>query len=415
MKIGLIAFGTRGDVQPILALANGLNAAGHHARVMAGVNFADWVHSHGVEFAPINVDVQALMQGDAGVGWVESKNPREELANMKRMFEMGGVPAARDMLAACDGLDALAGGLTSDCVASAIAEKRGLRYFSALLQPMHPTRSGPATLRPVLPRSESAVNKWMGQLAERFLFDVFGEIINQFRGELGLKPHTRASYFAALHATPALNGFSAHVVPRPKDWPATQHITGYWFLDETEQWQPKQELAEFIDAGPAPVYVGFGSATGSNAQRVTAMIIDALKASGQRGVIAQGWAGLKTSDLPDSIYMLKSAPHGWLFPRMAGVVHHGGAGTTAAGLRAGVPSFLIPHFADQPYWARRVHELGVGPKSVARAKVTAHSLTDGIKQMIHDAGLRDKAAALGRRIREEDGVANAVKWIESLR
>ncbi len=215
---------------------------------------------------------------------------------------------------------------------------------------------------------------------------------------------------------PTLHGYSEHVVPRPHDWPDTQHITGYWFLDEDAlgaQWQPSDDLRAFIEAGSAPVYVGFGSATGSNAQRMTQIIVDALKQTGQRGIIAQGWAGLHASDLPDSVYLLKSAPHSWLFPRTAGVVHHGGAGTTAAGLCAGVPSFLIPHFADQPFWARRVHELGVGPAPVKRHNLTVDVLAKGIGQMVTDVMMRERAVALGKKIAAEDGVSTAIVCLES--
>jgi sterol 3beta-glucosyltransferase len=229
-----------------------------------------------------------------------------------------------------------------------------------------------------------------------------------------MPPFTVDSYYQGLHAAPTLNGYSAYVAPRPADWPPSQYITGFWFLDEETQWQPPDDVRAFIAAWPAPVYVGFGSATGSDAQRLTQMIVDALRQTGQRGIIAQGWAGLHASDLPGSIYQLTSAPHSWLFPRVAGVVHHGGAGTTAAGLRAGVPSFLIPHFADQPYWARRVNELGVGPMPVSRNKLTVQALAHGIEQMVNDNEMRARAAVLGQKIRAEDGVAKAVSLIDQL-
>lgn len=412
MKIGLIAFGTRGDVQPILALAKGLNAAGHCARVIAAMNFEGWVRLHRVDFAPINVDIQAMMQSEAGVAWVEAKSPMQKLTTMKALFGMTSQQSARDALSGSQGLDMVVGGLTSDWFGRTIAEKLDQRYAMALLQPMHPTRSGMATMRPALPRSNSVLNLGAGNLAEILLYGVHGESANTFRRELSLPPFTLSRYHEDVHASLTINGFSAHVVPHPADWPATQHIAGYWFLDEDEAWQPPSDLEQFLAAGSPPVYVGFGSATGSNVQPLTQMIVDALKQSGQRGVIAQGWAGLHTESLPDSIYLLQSAPHGWLFQHMAGVVHHGGAGTTAAGLYAGVPSFLIPHFADQPYWARRVHELGAGPKPVDKAKLTLETLADGIRQMVSDDAMHQRAAKLGASIRAEDGVVNAVRIIE---
>lgn len=414
MKIGLIAYGTRGDVQPILALALGLRAAGHAVRVISSANFGPWVTAHGLDYAPIGVDIQAMMQSEGGVAWVEARNAREELGQMRRLFNQVGLQSARDVLAGAAGLDVLVGGFTSDPFGRSVAEKLGQRYGVALLQPMTPTRSGAATLRPAFAGRDSIANAWSGRLAQRVLFGVFSEVTNAFRAELDQRPFTVASYYGGLRDVPTVHGYSAHVVPRPADWPDNQHITGYWFLDEEEGWAPPPDLLAFLEAGPPPIYVGFGSATASDAQRVTEMIIAALAQSGQRGVISQGWAGLHAHDVPASVYLLQAAPHSWLFPRMAGVVHHGGAGTTAAGLRAGVPSFLIPHFADQPYWARRVHELGAGPRPVDKAKLTQAALADGIRQLVSDAIMRGRAAELGAAIRAEDGVVNAVRVIEAM-
>jgi UDP:flavonoid glycosyltransferase YjiC (YdhE family) len=227
MRIGLIAFGTRGDVQPILALAKGVNAAGHSARVIAPANFEDWVRGHGLDFAPIHVDIQAMMQSDVGVAWVEARTPQEELAMMKQLFGSIGQQSAHDTMAAAQDLNLLIAGLTSDCFGRTIAEKLGLQYAIALLQPMGPTRSGAATLRPVLPNSTSVLNLWLGKLAERFLFSVYGDIASQFRRDLDMQPLTVSSYYDGLRSVMVMHGYSQHVVPRPADWPDTQHITGY--------------------------------------------------------------------------------------------------------------------------------------------------------------------------------------------
>ena len=222
----------------------------------------------------------------------------------------------------------------------------------------------------------------MGKFGQRVIYSVFGDITNQFRADLGLKPFTPTSYYAGLEQVTTLNGYSRHAVPMPQDWPANQHITGYWFLDEEANWQPPDVLVQFIAAGPAPVYVGFGSATGSDAQWLMQMIVGALVQSGQRGIIAQGWAGLHAEDLPDSIHLLKSAPHAWLFPRMAGVVHHGGAGTTAAGLRAGVPSFSSRTSRISRIWrgacmTRRRAEAGGQGKADDRRTCERHPAVGG--------------------------------------
>ena len=164
-----------------------------------------------------------------------------------------------------------------------------------------------------------------------------------------------------MRGQPILYGYSPAVIPPPADWGADVHVTGYWFLDPAEDWTPDAALADFLAAGPPPVYVGFGSMSSRNPEETANLILDALARAGQRGIIHAGWNGLQRSDLPGSVMMVDGVPFAWLFPRVAAVVHHGGAGTTSAGLRAGVPSVVVPFFGDQPYWGQRVADLGVGP------------------------------------------------------
>ena len=210
---------------------------------------------------------------------------------------------------------------------------------------------------------------------------------------------------------PSIYCFSSAVLPRPADWDADQHITGYWFLDRDSGWRPPAGLVDFLEAGPPPICVGFGSMGCGKPGEVAGMVMEALARSGQRGVLLTGWGGMHLADLPDSIYTADVMPYGWLFPRMAAVVHHGGAGTTAECLRSGVPSINVPFFADQPFWARRVHALGVGPKHIPRRRLSGARLAEAITTAVGDAGMRERAAALGRRLRGENGVCRAVELI----
>ncbi|MDO8963746.1 MAG: glycosyltransferase, partial [Coriobacteriia bacterium] len=228
----------------------------------------------------------------------------------------------------------------------------------------------------------------------------------------------RAPFFGPFSALsragfPTLYGYSPSVVPVPADWSRDCHVTGYWFLDAPEGWDPPVDLAEFLAAGPAPVYVGFGSMGSKDSERTADMVLGALARSGQRGVLSSGWGGLAASDLPADVFMVGSVPHAWLFPQMAAVVHHGGAGTTAAGLRAGVPSVVTPVMGDQGFWGQTVHRLGVGPKPIARRRLTADKLGDAIRVAASDTGMRERAAALGERIRAEDGVGAAVEVLSA--
>jgi UDP:flavonoid glycosyltransferase YjiC (YdhE family) len=204
------------------------------------------------------------------------------------------------------------------------------------------------------------------------------------------------------------------VIPKPADWDEHAHLTGYWFLNHSPKWQPHAKLIDFLEAGPPPVYIGFGSMMPANMQQTTELVLEALRQSGQRGILAQGWGGLEQPDLPDDVLMLRVAPHDWLFPRMAAVVHHGGAGTTSAGLRAGVPSIVVPFGADQPFWGNRIYELGAGPQPIPYRRLTIQRLNDAICSVVADQAMRQRAAMLGKRIQTEDGVAQAIGIIEQL-
>jgi sterol 3beta-glucosyltransferase len=214
---------------------------------------------------------------------------------------------------------------------------------------------------------------------------------------------------------PVPYGYSSHVLPRPSDWDTPQHVTGYWFLEPQEGWEPPTDLLHFLQSGSPPVYIGFGSMTSSKPEETADMVLQALVLTGQRGVLYAGWGGLKKEQLPENVYMTGSLPHTWLFPRMGAVVHHGGVGTTAAGLAAGGPSIILPFFGDQPFWGRRVYESGVGLKPVSRRKLTVDNLTEVIGRAVSDETMRKRAASLGERIRAENGVAQAVTIIEQSR
>jgi UDP:flavonoid glycosyltransferase YjiC (YdhE family) len=149
-------------------------------------------------------------------------------------------------------------------------------------------------------------------------------------------------------------------------------------------------------------------------QEIARLVLDALANTHQRGIILSGWGGMRADDLPDTVFRLESAPFSWLFPRMAAVVHHGGAGTTAAGLRAGVPSIMTPVFADQPFWGRRVAQLGVGPPPIPLRKLTVDLLAQAIETALSDTAMRQRAAELGAKIQAEDGIGNAISILEKI-
>jgi UDP:flavonoid glycosyltransferase YjiC (YdhE family) len=415
MRVTIAAIGTRGDVQPMIALGKGLKAAGHDVAMIAGSNFGPWVSGHGLRFVP-TVDMEALMSSEKGVAWSQgSDDPLKQLRMMRELMIEHGQGMIDPIHAAAASCDLLVSSFPAQPVVQAASEASGVPYVNAELQPLHPTRSGAAALNPLFPRGDSRVNRWMGRLADRMVWWIAAVTANGYRGRLGLPPHTSASFHRANRQARSIMGYSRHVVPPPPDWPAGAVVTGYWFLDEDEGWAPPDDLRRFLDAGPPPVYVGFGSVSHRDSSRTVDLIVEAARRSGQRALLAAGWGELGTASLPAEVHVIQGAPHRWLFPRMAGVVHHGGAGTTAAGLRAGRATFVVPHMSDQPYWGRRVFELGAGVKPVPRHKLTAGALAAAMARLAGDARIRDAADALGERIRAEHGVAAAVAAIGGVR
>lgn len=239
--------------------------------------------------------------------------------------------------------------------------------------------------------------------------------IEQFwRQKFGSVPANFTNPFAHKKSTNHLTlvGCSDYLFSQPQDCSKQVHNTGYWFLNENSNWLPSDKLEKFLQAGSPPVYVGFGSLGNPDiAEQTTKLIIDALQDCGQRGILATGWGGIKELDkYLDNILVVKSIPHAWLFPRVSAVVHHGGAGTTAAGLRAGIPSVIIPHANDQFAWGKRVCELGVGAKPIPRKKLTVEKLSAAITYALKEE-VKAKAKALGAKIQLENGTEVATKLI----
>lgn len=414
MHITIIASGTRGDVQPILALSQGLRDAGHEIVIVAGSNFETWIREHGFGFIP-TIDMEAVMASEKGLLWSESShNPMQQLRMMRELLDEHGEGLVLPLIQAAAATDLLISGFTSESFVHAISEKTGVPHINALLQPQLPSRYGPVLLNPARPRAMSLFNGWMAELAERLIWNISANVTNNLRTRhLGLPPLDRRGYRRGRESIPHILGFSRHVVPPAPDWPAHTVVTGYWFLDEPAAWQPSPELSRFLEAGDPPVYIGFGSMSHRDPQATLTLIQSAVQQTGQRAIVGMGWSKGQQTNLPDNLFVVQSVPHHWLFPRMAAVVHHGGAGTTSAGLRAGRPTLIIPHMADQPYWGRRIHELGVGVKPVLRHKLTAKTLVQRLDQLV-DPHIKTQAEALGAKIRAEQGVEVAVQAIVGL-
>jgi sterol 3beta-glucosyltransferase len=411
MKVVILTAGTRGDVEPCLALSLGLRRAGCDVTLAADANFEGFVTGRGIRFAPIRADFLAFFQSPDGKALLARDHLRflrgvspAMLAMRQRMME--------DAWAAARGADAI---VYHPRVLGAYDIVEKLRVPAVLVEFLPllvPTRSFPFPLAPHL-RLGGLVNR-LSYAAVRLANLPYQDIRNRWRARaLGLPPRPwyADDFRRGGRHLPILYAFSRHVIPPPEDWRGRADVTGYWFLDPPSEWRPPEALAAFLAAGPPPVFLGFGSMISPDAGRVTATVVEALKKCGQRGILATGWGGLSRVHEPGTILQVESVPHGWLFPRVAAVVHHGGMGTTAAGLRAGKPTLVCPYFHDQPFWGKVVHELGAGPPPIPQRELTAERLAEAIRMAVSDEEMRRRAEELGGKIRAEDGVARAVEAI----
>ncbi|MFO7630963.1 MAG: glycosyltransferase [Caldilinea sp.] len=409
MNILILTLGSHGDVQPYVALGRGLQDAGHVVKLVTAEPFEQFVTEHGLTFAPLQGKFLDLIQTNAGRAAIAGKgNALKLMQQVKPMFRQ----MLDDAWRVADGSDIVIyhpkalGGYS-------IAEKLGVPPILALPAPLYsPTRSFPSPLLPfndlggTLNLASHRITIWLASVSMR-------GILNQWRKDVLKLPAVKNELMREGRPVLRLYPYSPAVAPMPADWGAHSVATGYWFLERSDEWQPPSDLTTFLENGPPPVYIGFGSMPSEDAPAKTQIILEALRLSGQRGVVATGWGGLTTSGFSDQVYTLEAAPHDWLFPRMAAVVHHGGAGTTAAGLRAGAPTVICTFLGDQPFWGRRNPALGVGPAPILQKKLSAEKLVEALNTVTRDTAMQLRAKSLGEELRREDGIGRAVALIES--
>lgn len=415
MKLTIFAAGSRGDIQPCIALARGLQAAGENVCLAAPHDFAAFVQGNGVDFRPLRGDVQQIMAGDTGREFMETggANPLKSVRAMRAMLGPIALQMAEDAHAACRDADAIICLGVLGAFGRAIAQSLGRPLLNVEPAPLLATRAFPAPSWPIQRNLGAWHNRLSGAAMLWVIWLWYGSFVNEFRQRLGQPATSAAGFLRDLRATPLIGAYSPTLIPPPPDWPLSVHITGYLFLDAHAGWQPPPALEAFLDAGEPPVYIGFGSMGGRDPEGMAALVIEALALCGRRGLLLTGWGGLHAGAVPESIFVLDAAPHRWLFPRMAAVVHHGGAGTTAEGLRAGVPAVVVPFLFDQPFWGARIEALGVGPAPIPRKKLTAARLAGAIHRAVSDTAMQTRARACGGAIRAEDGVAGAVAVVRS--
>ena len=424
MRITLLIAGTRGDVQPAIALGVGLKKAGYEVRLVTFEAFRAMALENNLDYRPIRLDMPAILAERGRPNLFDNGAMAVRfIPEMLKVFNVMLEQMTVDFWEASPGSDIILGCPATNWLGVAIAKKLGIPYVDSYVLPMFDTRSFPAVLWPkaITPTD----GKGLAGLLNLFTYKLVGglsfagvrPLINRCRKNvLGLPPLSFTDGNSMHRQTAfSLVGYSESVLLRPLDWPDNVHVTGYWFLDYPA-YQPPTELRSFLEGGPPPVYIGFGSMPSKDPAHLAGLVGEALRMAGQRGILFTGTGvlgqGMAQHTTTSDLYFLDSAPHDWLFPRMAAVVHHGGSGTTAAGLRAGKPSILVPVGTDQLLWAQRVKDLGLGPKPIPRGQLNARRLGQAIEQAVTSSSIRERACEMGIKIRAEDGVGNAVKVMD---
>ncbi|CAK7230156.1 Sterol 3-beta-glucosyltransferase [Sporothrix bragantina] len=453
LYITCLTIGSRGDVQPYIALGRGLLAEGHHVRIATHPEFEGWIRSHGLDYAPVAGDPAELMRICIENGTFTYQFLKEANSKMRTWLE--------ELLAsawtACQGSDLLIES-PSAMAGIHIAERLQIPYFRAFTMPWTRTRAYPHAFLMPERKMGGAYNQLSYTMFEAVFWRATASQINRWRNNvLGLRNTTLEKM--QINKVPFLYNFSACVVPPPLDWSDWIRVTGYWFLDEgtsnntkavdssadasdatetseatTEAtketkaaevkpaWEPPQDLLDFINKARRDnkklVYVGFGSIVVPDPAKMTQEVIDAVHKADVRCILSKGWSerlAKKDDDappveevMPPEIFPIKSAPHDWLFAQIDAAAHHGGSGTTGASLRAGIPTIIRPFFGDQFFFGQRVEDLGVG---LCLKKWGALSFARALWEATNSERMIRKAAVLGEQIREERGVDTAIQSI----
>ncbi|KAI5865792.1 glycosyltransferase family 1 protein [Durotheca rogersii] len=437
--------GSRGDVQPFVALGQVLkNTYGHRVRVATHTTFQKFVEENGLEFFNIGGDpaeLMAFMVKNPGLMPGIDALKSGEITKRRKGIEEIVLGCWRSCIETGDGLgpaprfdrrrgddadeepptppEELGGhrAFVADAIIANppsfahihVAEKLGVPLHLMFTMPWSPTRAFPQPLANIQSSNTDPVttNYVSYALVEMMTWQGLGDVINRFRTKvLDLEPLSLMWAPAVLTRLriPYTYCWSPALIPKPNDWGQHIDIAGFYFLNLASSYTPEPELAAFLAAGPPPVYIGFGSIVVDDPNELTRTIFDAVAETGVRALVSKGWGGLGADavGMPDNIFMLGNVPHDWLFQHVAAVCHHGGAGTTAAGISAGKPTIVVPFFGDQPFWGAMVARAGAGPDPIPYKRLTPATLAEAIRVALKPE-TQQRAHELGERIREEKG------------
>lgn len=426
MSICIMVAGTRGDVQPFIALGLGLKAYGHRVRLASHAVYRSFVTSFGLEFYPLGGDPKVLSDFIVENRGIVPKSIKSGLDNIEQVnfIIQTTFPACTEPDPEGDGQPFMAQAIIANPPVYGhlhVAEKLGIPCHIFFTMPYSPTRAFPSPLARFQGSAEPGIiiglrNYLSYWAVEDYIYLGLRRPLKNFRKQLGLKPlraveGNNPSHLIDFHKVPFGYCWSPAVLPKPPDWGPHIDVCGYFVLREGQltSYQPPEELVNFLAAGPPPVYIGFGSLLVDNPKGLTKMILSAAQRTGQRIILCSGWGGLgEGAELPpEQVLLIDAAPHDWLLPRCAACVHHGGAGTAAAGLMAGLPTTVVHFFGDQVSWGMAVYRKGVGPKPIAIDHLTEDKLVAALEFMAQP-DVKVKADAIAAELAQEDGVAAGV-------
>ena len=409
MRFTMICIGSTGDVKPYVLLGRELQSRGHDVAICAFGEFEGLVCANGMRFFPLSGDAREFMArimkpGTKGVTYL-----KEVLAAFRDIIG----PFLNDLQVACADAEAIVATYFGNIIQS-IAEQRQVPFIKTHYYPMDPTDTTPISSAPGL-RAGKAWSRASYSLAYLLISTLELYYLTDWRREQGMPPRKLESAPRNRingHPVPVLYAMSPLLMPRPADWDESIHMTGFWRDEAEGDYQPPEDLKAFLEASPKPVYIGFGSMTSGDMGDTLSIVLEAVRMAGVRAVLATGWGDVGTICQKDVFVVQGYVPHDWLFRHVSAVVHHGGAGTTAAGLCAGCPTLVIPFGGDQPFWAMRVRMMGLGPTPISREKLTAPKLARALRNLTTVKSYRIAAAELGDRLRTEHGVITAANLVE---
>jgi len=406
----MIAIGSTGDVRPYILLGKELKRRGHDVKITAFAPFQDMAEKAGLKFHSISGDVTRMMASVMKPGITGFTYLQQFESAMKDVAPL----LLKDLQTSCEDAEGIICTFFGS-TAYSIAEKNHVPCIQTQFFPMDYNGSAPIASAPGQ-RLGKTWNKTTYKVGYLLISTLEKRYLNGWRKEQGMrirKIRFRPDYTINGHTIPVLYAMSPLLFPRPANWNEHIHMTGFWTSQEKEEFTPSDELTHFLQNGPMPVYVGFGSMVSGDMGETLQLVLDAVEQAGVRAILAKGWGGENVHvKVPKQVYLADYVPHDWLFDHVSAVVHHGGAGTTAAGLRAGKPTLVIPFGGDQPFWGTRVRSLGCGPKPIPRDSLNVEKLAKALLDLTSTPAYKVAAEELGSRLRQENGVVTAADMIE---